>query len=67
MLKRLIDLRAAAEYLGISHHFLYKLTARKAIDHVRMGRKILFDVRKLESFIEENSIESVDWSSKYGI
>ena len=67
MQRKLVDLRTAAEYLGISHHFLYKLTARKDIGHIRIGRKILFDIKTLEKFISDHSIEPIEWAEKYGV
>ena len=61
MRKKLINLKEAAEYLSISTHFLYKLTSQKKINHVRIGKKILFDLCRLDEFINENSVEQVDW------
>ena len=63
--KRFLTLRETAIFINVSTHFLYKLTAKKSIPHIRIGRKILFDTEKLEKFINENSIEIVnDWSEK---
>lgn len=61
MEKRFLTIKEASEYLNLSIDFLYKMTAQKAIPHTRFGRKILFDLRKLEGFISENSVEVVNW------
>lgn len=62
--KRFLTIKEASEYLNLSTYFLYKLTAQKSIPHTRIGRKILFDVKKLERFIDENSFEIQDWDEK---
>jgi len=36
----------------------------KQVPHTRIGRKILFDINKLEIFIDENSHEVQDWNEK---
>lgn len=50
--------------MNLSASFLYKLVETKQIPHTRVGRKILFDVRKLERFIDENSHGVQDWDEK---
>ncbi|MBL7083231.1 MAG: helix-turn-helix domain-containing protein [Candidatus Aminicenantes bacterium] len=64
MEKKLLSLREAGQYLNVSQSLLYKLVETKQIPHLRIGRKILFDLKKLERFIELNSIEVQDWSEK---
>jgi len=63
--KRLLTIREAAGYLNVSTYFLYKLTADKKIPFLRMGRKILFDLNRINAFISNNSIEPVDWVEKF--
>jgi hypothetical protein len=36
----------------------------KQIPHTRICRKLLFDIKKLERFIEENSVEVQDLNEK---
>lgn len=64
MEKRLVDLKTAAEILSVSTSFLYKKVEQKEIDHVRLGRKVLFSYEQLERLIIENAIEAVDWVEK---
>lgn len=59
-----MSLKETSEYLNLSASLLYKLVGRKQICHTRIGRKILFDVRKLERFIDENSHGVQDWGEK---
>ena len=64
MEKRFLDVRECSKYLNISIYLLYRLVETKAIPHTRIGRKILFDIKKLERFIEEHSFEIEDWDEK---
>lgn len=60
MQKRFLSVKECSEYLNVSVHFLYKLTAQKSIPHVKFGRKVVFDLKRLERWIDENSCEPVD-------
>jgi len=62
--KRFLSLRETSEYMNLSASLLYKFVETKQIPHIRIGRKILFDVKKLERFIDENSFGVQDWSEK---
>ncbi len=59
--KRLFSVKEASEYLGISIHFLYKLSAQSKIPHVKIGKRLLFDIKRLEELIIQQSVEPVDW------
>jgi len=64
MQKRYLTLKEAAQYLGLSESYLYKATAKKEIPFIRLGRKLIFDIRKLDDLMKQNTIEAVDWSEK---
>jgi excisionase family DNA binding protein len=51
---RLLSLRDAATYLSLSHWTLRELIWRGELACVKVGRRILVDVRDLENFIERN-------------
>lgn len=55
MEKRLLNIAEAAEWLGLSESFLYKLVEACAIPHIRFGRAIRFDVKLLEEWIKEDA------------
>ncbi len=67
MNKRLFSVKEASEYLGISTHFLYKMSAQNKIPHVKIGKRLLFDIKRLEELIIQQSIEPVDWIEKINI
>jgi len=60
MQKRLITIKEASEYLGISVNTLYSWVSQKKIDYVKIGRLTKFDLRVIDKFIENNSIEAVN-------
>jgi excisionase family DNA binding protein len=60
MQKRLITIKEASEYLGISVNTLYSWVSQKKIDYVKIGRLTKFDLRVIDNFIENNSVEAVN-------
>ncbi len=60
MQKRLITTKEASEYLGISINTLYSWVSQKKIDYVKMGRLTKFDIKVLDKYIENNTIEAVN-------
>ncbi len=60
MQKRLITIKEASEYLGISVNTLYSWVSQKKIDYVKIGRLTKFDLRVLDRFIDNNSVEAVN-------
>ena len=46
----MLDVKAAASFLGISRSKLYELANRKAIALYRIGGKILFEQADLEAY-----------------
>jgi excisionase family DNA binding protein len=60
MQKRLITIKEASEYLGISVNTLYSWVSQKKIDYVKIGRLTKFDLKVIDKFIENNSVEAVN-------
>lgn len=55
MEKRLLSIIEAAEWLGLSQSYLYKLVESDQIPHIRFGRAIRFDIKELEEWLKEDS------------
>ncbi len=51
---RLLDVKTAAQFLGISPWTLRELQWRGALPYVKFNRLIYFDVEDLNRFIEKN-------------
>ncbi|ODS33663.1 MAG: putative phage transcriptional regulator [Candidatus Scalindua rubra] len=60
MKKRLLTVVEASSYLGISVHTLYSWVSQKKIDYIKIGRLTKFDLKVINKFIENNSVEAVN-------
>lgn len=52
----LMNIRRAAEYLGISHHTLYKLVARRQVPAAKIGGSWRLSREALDSFVAARSM-----------
>lgn len=59
--KRLLSVAEAAQLLGMSQSFLYKLAEAKAVPHVRLGRALRFDLNQIEPWLRRQAAEEVDY------
>ncbi len=57
MNKLLIDVKQLSESTGLSVFTLYSWINQKKIPYVKVGRLVRFDPRKIEKWIEGNSVE----------
>lgn len=57
MIRRLIDVKELSEYSGIRVSTIYSWVSQGKIPFVKMGRRTLFDLRKIDEYIEEMSRE----------
>ncbi len=60
MQKILLSVKEASEYLGIKVNTLYSWVSQKKIDYVKMGRLTKFDIRVIDKYIENHSVEAVN-------
>ncbi len=60
MQKRLITIKEASEYLGVSVNTLYSWVSQKKIDYVKMGRLTKFDLNVIDRFIENNTFKATN-------
>jgi len=57
MQKRLFNVHQAAAYTGLAVGTLYNLVSRREIRFVKLGRKLLFDHKDLDAWIESCKVE----------
>ena len=67
MNKNYINLHDAALYLCVSESKLYKLTHKREIPFLKMGRRNVFKLSDLENFIEKGRVFSHDEYNFYTI
>ena len=58
--KRLLNVREAAQYLGLVVDTVYKKSRLRELPSVKVGRSLRFDIKALERFVEEHTIETID-------
>ena len=58
--KRLLSVREAAEYLGLQVDTVYKKSRLRELPSVKVGRALRFDVKALQRFIEQHTIETIE-------
>lgn len=58
--KRLLTVKEAAQYLGLAEDTVYRKARMRELPYVKVGRALRFDVKALESYIDRNTIETLD-------
>ena len=58
--RRLLNVREAAQYLGLEVDTVYKKARLREVPCVKVGRALRFDVKALERFIEQHTIKTID-------
>ena len=58
--KRLLNVEGAAEYLGLKVDTVYKKARLRELPYVKVGRALRFDVKALERYVEQHTIETID-------
>ena len=58
--KRLLNVREAAQFLGLEVDTVYKKARLRELPCVKVGRALRFDVKALERFIEQHTFETID-------
>lgn len=57
MKRRLISVQELAQYLGLKTNTIYCWVSQGKIPFVKCGRLTKFDLRRIDKWIEENSVE----------
>jgi excisionase family DNA binding protein len=53
-----VSAKDAARYIGISVPNLWRLTRTRQVAHTRVGRRVVFDTRDLDSFLRARRVEA---------
>ncbi len=60
-LRRLITAKEAGQYLSLSTDTIYRMAASKRLPYLKIGDRVLFDVKSLDQWIERNLIRDKNW------
>ena len=58
--RRLLNVREAAQYLGLEVDTVYKKARLREVPCVKVGRALRFDVVALDRYVEQNTIKTLD-------
>jgi len=60
-LRRLITAKEASQYLSLSTDTVYRLASLKRLPYLKIGDRVLFDVKALDHWIEKHMIKEKEW------
>ncbi|HSB03614.1 MAG TPA: helix-turn-helix domain-containing protein [Thermodesulfobacteriota bacterium] len=55
-LRRLITAKEASQYLSLSKDTVYRMAASKKLPYLKLGDRVLFDIRSLDQWVEKHLI-----------
>ena len=56
MERRLVDIKQAATYIGLSTYTVYTMVSQRRIPFVKVGRLVKFDLDLLDKWIKQNTM-----------
>ena len=58
-MQRLLSVREAANYMGLSTHTLYTMVSQRRIPYIKVGRLTKFDVGLLDAWLKQHRVMPV--------
>jgi len=63
-LRRLITAKEASQYLSLSTDTVYRMASMKKLPYLKIGDRVLFDVKALDQWIERRMIREKEWKKE---
>ena len=63
-LRRLITAKEASQYLSLSTDTVYRMASLKKLPYLKIGDRVLFDVKALDHWIERHMIREKEWKKE---
>jgi excisionase family DNA binding protein len=60
-LRRLITAKEASQYLSLSTETIYRMAASKKLPYLKIGDRVLFDIKSLDQWVEKHLIREKEW------
>ena len=60
-LRRLITAKEASQYLSLSTETVYRMASHKRLPYLKIGDRVLFDVKALDHWIEKHLVKEKEW------
>lgn len=59
-MNRLMSVKQAAEYTGLSPHTVYSMVSQRRIPHIKVGRLVKFDIVLLQRWIDCHTVKPIN-------
>jgi excisionase family DNA binding protein len=63
-LRRLITAKEASQYLSLSTETIYRMAASKKLPYLKLGDRVLFDIKSLDQWVEKHLIREKEWKGQ---
>ena len=63
-LRRLITAKEASQYLSLSTETVYRMASLKKLPYLKIGDRVLFDVKVLDHWIEKHMVREKEWKGQ---
>ncbi len=63
-LRRLITAKEASQYLSLSTDTVYRMATLKKLPYLKVGDRVLFDVKALDHWVERHTIREKEWKKE---
>jgi len=63
-LRRLITAKEASQYLSLSTDTVYRMASLKKLPYLKIGDRVLFDVKALDQWIERRMVREKEWKKQ---
>ena len=63
-LRRLITAKEASQYLSLSTDTVYRMASLKKLPYLKIGDRVLFDVKALDQWIEKHMVGGKEWKKQ---
>jgi excisionase family DNA binding protein len=63
-LRRLITAKEASQFLSLSTDTVYRMASLKKLPYLKIGDRVLFDVKALDQWIEKRMIREREWKKE---
>ena len=63
-LRRLITAKEASQYLSLATETIYRMASSKKLPYLKIGDRVLFDVKALDHWIEKHMIREKEWKKE---
>jgi excisionase family DNA binding protein len=60
-LRRLITAKEASQYLSLSTDTVYRMASLKKLPYLKIGDRVLFDVKALDQWVEKHMVREKEW------